>query len=69
MANTEDHVRENGLLGILPPSAEVITNVHPAPNVIRNANLTSENNSFLHRRVLFWRSLVTEKEEKQLTQQ
>lgn len=46
MANTEDHVRENGLLGILPPSAEVITNVHPAPNVLRNANLTSEDNFF-----------------------
>jgi len=46
MANTEDHVRENGLLGILPPSAEVITNVHPAPNVTRNANLTSEGSFF-----------------------
>jgi hypothetical protein len=44
IANTEDPVRENGQLEILPPSTEVITNFPPSPNVIRNANLTSEEN-------------------------
>jgi len=31
MTNTQDPVRENGRLGILPPSTEVITNVLPSP--------------------------------------
>jgi hypothetical protein len=30
MANNKDPVRENGMLGILPPSTEVITNVSPS---------------------------------------
>jgi hypothetical protein len=30
MANTEDPVKENGRLGILPPSKEVITNFLPS---------------------------------------
>jgi len=30
MANIKDPVRENGMLGILPPSTEVITNVPPS---------------------------------------
>jgi hypothetical protein len=69
MTNTEDPVRENGRLGILPPSTEVITNVLPSPNVIRKANLTSEGNCFPEQSCSFLEKLYYRKRRKQLTLQ
>jgi len=67
ITNTEDPVTENERLGILPPSTGVITNVPPSPNVIRNANLTSDGNFFPELSRSFLEKLCYRKRRKQLT--